>query len=189
MAAPKNIVYFDLETQKSFQQVGGRKPGREAALKMSIGVTHSTRDNEYRIYTEAEVDDLITELTRADVVVGFNHVEFDYAVLSGYTIVDLKAQVPSLDMMLETQKVIGNRIGLDAFATATLGVGKTADGMEALKWWQEGRVVEVAEYCCYDVKVTRLIHEFGARHGKLFYKDKNSGRLKSVDVPWKGMLG
>ena len=40
MAAGKNIVYFDLETQKSADDVGGWNKIRD--MRMSIGVTYST---------------------------------------------------------------------------------------------------------------------------------------------------
>ena len=37
----KNIVYFDLETQKSADEVGGW--GNISKMGMSVGVTYSTR--------------------------------------------------------------------------------------------------------------------------------------------------
>ena len=66
----------------------------------------------------------------------------------------------------------------------TLGIGKTAEGLDAIRWWREGRVMEVAEYCCFDVKVTKLVHEHGARHGELFYEDRFS-RKQRLEVNWK----
>ena len=32
--------------------------------------------------------------------------------------------------------------------------------------------MDIAKYCCFDVKVTRLVHEHGVRNGKLFYSDR-----------------
>ena len=40
VSTPKNIVYFDLETQKSAEDVGGWNNIRD--MRMSIGVTSST---------------------------------------------------------------------------------------------------------------------------------------------------
>src|SRR4029077_20879143 len=117
----------------------------------SVGVTYSTARGEYRIYGEKQVNDLITELQRADLVVGFNHLRFDYEVLHAYTAFDLR-QVPTLDMMVELQKTLQHRLSLDSIATATFGVEKTAEGMQAIRWYREGKLLEVAEYCCYDVK-------------------------------------
>src|SRR5689334_2452128 len=80
----KNIVYFDLETQKSADEVGGWDKIRE--MRMSVGVTYSTARQEYRIYGEKQVDDLVRDLQRADLVIGFNNLRFDYEVLHYYTI-------------------------------------------------------------------------------------------------------
>ena len=62
-------------------------------------------------------------------------------------------------------------------------VGKTGDGMEALQWFKEGRLMDIAEYCCYDVKVTKLVHEFGAANRQVFYHNKFGAKL-SVPVKW-----
>lgn len=176
----KNLVYFDLETQKSADEVGGWGNIRE--MRMSIGVTFSTARNEYRIYGEKQVDDLLVELQRADLVVGFNNLRFDYEVLHYYTVFDL-SQVPTLDVLVELQKQLQHRLSLDSVASATLGVEKTAEGLQAIHWFREGKFMEIAEYCCYDVKITRLVHEYGAAHKQLFYKNRFGNKL-SVPVSW-----
>lgn len=176
----KNVVYFDLETQKSAEEVGGW--GNIRQMRMSVGVTFSTAKNEYTIYGEKQVDNLLTELQRADLVVGFNNLRFDYEVLNYYTVFDL-SQVPTLDVLVELQKQLQHRLSLDSVAAATLGVEKTAEGMQAIYWFREGKMMEIAEYCCYDVKITRLVHEYGAAHKQLFYKNRFGGKL-SVPVLW-----
>jgi DEAD/DEAH box helicase domain-containing protein len=176
----RNVVYFDLETQKSAEEVGGWNNIRD--MRMSIGVTYSTARGDYRIYGEKQVNDLINELTRADLVVGFNNLRFDYEVLHGYTVYDLR-QVPTLDLMVDLQKTINHRLSLDAIATTTLGVEKTAEGMQAIHWFREGKLLDIAEYCCYDVKITKLVHEFGSAHKTLFYRNRFGSQL-SVNVSW-----
>jgi DEAD/DEAH box helicase domain-containing protein len=176
----KNIVYFDLETQKSADEVGGWDRIRD--MRMSVGVTYNTAHDEYRIYSEKQVDDLVKELARADLIVGFNNLRFDYEVLHYYTILDLR-QIPTLDVLIELQKTLEHRLSLDAVANATLGVEKTAEGMQALKWFRQGKLMDIAEYCCYDVKITRLVHEYGARHKQVFYKDR-FGQTNTVPVSW-----
>lgn len=176
----KNIVYFDLETQKSAEEVGGW--GKISAMRMSVGVTFGTARGDYRIYGEKHVDDLIKELQRADLVVGFNHVRFDYEVLHGYTSLDLR-QLPSLDMLTELQNTLSHRLSLDSIATATFGVEKTAEGLQAIKWFQEGRLLEIAEYCCYDVKLTRMVYEYGQSHHQVHYHNK-FGKKMTAPVRW-----
>jgi DEAD/DEAH box helicase domain-containing protein len=176
----KDIVYFDLETQRSAEEVGGWN--KISQMGMSVGVTFSTARNEYRIYAEKQVDELIRQLQRADLVVGFNNLRFDYEVLHGYTPFDLR-QLPTLDLLVELQKNLPHRLSLDAIATATLQVEKTADGMQAIRWFREGKLLEIAEYCCYDVKITKLVHEYGVRQKQIFYRNKFGSKL-SVPVAW-----
>lgn len=179
---PKDIVYFDLETRRTANDVGGW--GNKNKMGISIAVTYSTRLGEYLIYEEEEANDLINQLVRADLVVGFNHVSFDYDVLMGHTIFDFREQVRSFDLLVDLEKRLGHRIKLDDVAAATLGCGKTADGLQALRWWQQGKLLEIAEYCAYDVKVTRCVHEYALEHGLLRYDDR-SGRVTEIAVDWK----
>ena len=176
----RNIVYFDLETQKSADEVGGWS--HISKMGMSVGVTYSTGRGEYRIYGEKQVGDLINDLQRADLVVGFNNLRFDYEVLHGYSTFDL-SQVPTLDMLVELQNTLGHRLSLDSIATATFGVEKTAEGLQAIRWFKEGKLAEIAEYCCYDVKITKLVHEHGAYHKQLHYANK-FGKKMTVPVKW-----
>ncbi|MEK0446100.1 MAG: hypothetical protein RLZZ399_1421 [Verrucomicrobiota bacterium] len=177
----KDIVYFDLETQRTANDAGGWDRKRD--MGMSLAVTYSTAREEYRIYPEKEVHELVDQLVRADLVVGFNILNFDYEVLAGYTILDLAHTARTLDLMVEVEKKLGHRLSLDSIATATLGVGKTGDGLDAIRWWREGKLMEIAEYCCFDVKCTKLVHEHGAAHKELQYVDKFQNR-RSVSVDW-----
>lgn len=184
----KDIVYFDLETQRSFGDVGGAK--NKDKMGISVGVAYSTRTGKYHVFGENQTDELVDMLVKADLVVGFNHLYFDYPVLQGYTILDLPNQTINLDMLIELEKVLGHRIKLDAIASATLGTGKSADGLDALRWWQEYKktgnpepLMKIAEYCCYDVKVTKEVHEYALKHGHLKYNDRN-GNLTEVEVDW-----
>jgi RNase_H superfamily len=176
-----NIVYFDLETQRTANDVGGWAKKRD--MGMSVGVTYSTALNEYRIFPEKRVNDLVQQLMRADLVVGFNLVHFDYEVLMGYTIVDLPYQLRTLDLLVEIENSIGNRLRLENIAQATLGLGKTGEGVDAIKWWREKRLMEIAAYCCFDVKVTKLVHEHGVAYRELFYTDKFR-RKHRVEIKW-----
>ena len=176
----KNIVYFDLETKKSADEVGGW--GNISQMGMSVGVTYSSAACEYKIYGESQVNDLLRELQRADLVVGFNNLRFDYEVLHGYTSFDL-GQLPTLDMLVELQKILNHRLSLDSIATATFGVEKTAEGLQAIQWFKEGKLAEIAEYCCYDVKITKLVHEYGAHQRQLHYTNR-FGKKMTVPVNW-----
>ena len=176
----KNIVYFDLETQKSAEEVGGWDRIRD--MRLSVGVTYSTARGNYEIYEEARANELIEELRRADLVVGFNILRFDYEVLTAYNPFFDPEQLKTLDMLVELMKTLPHRLSLDSIAAASLGVEKTSDGLQALRWFRQGKLAEIAEYCCFDVKITRLVHEYGSEHKRLFYTTKFG--KKSVAVDW-----
>lgn len=177
----KNIVYFDLETQKSADEVGGWDKINRMGL--SVGVTYSTARGDYKIYGEKQVNDLLNELQRADLVVGFNILRFDYEVLHGYTPFDL-TQLPTLDMLVDLQNTLNHRLSLDSIATATFGVEKTAEGLQAIEWFKQGKMLEIAEYCCYDVKITKLVHEYGVSQRQLYYNNR-FGKKLTVPVKWE----
>ncbi|MEZ5300789.1 MAG: ribonuclease H-like domain-containing protein [Verrucomicrobiales bacterium] len=178
---PRDFVYFDLETQRSANDVGGWN--FKGKMGMSIGVTYSTKTGKYVIYSEGMVEQLIEQLLAADLVIGFNHVSFDYEVLMGYTILDLPSQVRSFDLMVDLEKKLEHRPKLEAVASASLGKGKTAVGVDAIKWWREGRIMDIAEYCCYDVKATKEVHEFGVRYGMVRYINRFR-QVEEIEVSW-----
>ena len=179
---PKDFVYFDLETLRLASDVGGWN--NKGDMGMSVGVTYSTRTGKYVVYSEKRVNELVDQLIKADLVIGFNHLHFDYPVLEGYYPFSHADQCASLDLMISLEERIGHRLKLDAVASASLGTGKTAAGLDAIKWWREGKYRAVAEYCCFDVKVTRLVHEFGAKNGFVKYEDK-FGQMQQAEVDWQ----
>jgi hypothetical protein len=176
----KNIVYFDVETQKSADEVGGWN--HIDRMGLSVGVTYSTTRGSYAIYGERQVNDLIKDLQRADLVVGFNILRFDYEVLHGYTPFDF-SQLPTLDLMVDLAEKLQHRLSLDSLASALFGLEKTADGLQAIAWYREGRLLDIAEYCCYDVKLTKLVHEYGVQHRQVLYQNK-FGKKLTVGVQW-----
>ena len=70
-----DIVYFDLETQRTANDVGGWD--KKYQMGMSVGVTYSTADDTYAIYPESRAGDLVNRLRKADLVVGYNILHFD----------------------------------------------------------------------------------------------------------------
>lgn len=176
-----NDLFFDLETQKSFQEVGGRENLK--LLRVSVAVTFSTATNEFKSYTEKDVSALVADLKAAERVIGFNLLSFDYGVLKAYTNERLN-DLPTLDLLADLYNKLGFRVGLDALAHATLGKSKSADGLQAIQWFREGRIEELIAYCRDDVAVTKALYEFGRDNGYVQFRDK-FGRTKQVRVSWK----
>jgi DEAD/DEAH box helicase domain-containing protein len=145
-------------------------------------VTYHTAAAAYHRYTEGRVQDLIEELRSADLVVGYNVLEFDYEVLSAYSREPLQ-QLPTLDLMQDLSRRLGFRLSLEAIATATLGTGKSADGLQAVRWYRQGQINRVLDYCQKDVEVTKKVHEYGRQYRFVYYWDKQYQR-QMVPVNW-----
>ncbi|MDY0018919.1 MAG: ribonuclease H-like domain-containing protein [Anaerolineae bacterium] len=173
-------LFFDIETQNSFEEVGGHYPER---LRLSAAVTYNTDDEAFHHYTEANVTDLVKELQTANLVVGYNLYGFDYPVLQKYTQIVLLKDLPTVDLMVMLEKRLGFRPKLDTVASATLKVGKSADGLQAVQWWREGRLEEIFKYCEQDVEVTRRLYEFGKQYRYVQYYDQQY-RIQKVLVAW-----
>ncbi len=177
-----NIVYFDLETQKLFEDVGGRTG--TAKLGLACGVTWSTARNDFAVYWEKDAAALVAELKAADRVVGFNILNFDYEVLKPYAPTENFRDFRSTDMLADIFKSLGFRLSLDTLAKASLGATKTADGLQSVEWYRNGELDKVAEYCKADVDITRRVYEFGRDNGFVYYYSKLGSKLKLI-VNWK----
>lgn len=92
-------------------------------------------------------------------------------------------RIPTLDMMADLYRALGFRLSLDAVASATLGVTKTADGMQAIRWWRQSKMEELIKYCQQDVEVTRQLYEFGRKNRYVQYRDRR-WRIRRVPVSW-----
>lgn len=176
----RDVVVFDLETQRSFQDVGGRTAMRE--LGMSVGVVYSFRDDTFRGFLEPEAARLIDLLHSAELVVGFNLLGFDYEVLKGYRDIPFD-KVPTLDIMFYLQDRLGFRPKLDSVVQATLGAAKSASGLQALAWWKEGRLDLIEKYCTEDVRLTRDLYLYGKRNRHVLVS-RYSGAPLRVEVDW-----
>ena len=176
-----NIVYFDVESQKLFQDVGGRDAAR---LLLACGVTWSTARNDFAVYWERDAPALIAELKAADRVVGFNIIGFDYEVLRPYAQNENFRAFRTTDMLQDIYRTLNFRLSLDSIAKATLGATKTADGLQSVEWFRNGELDKVAEYCKSDVDITRRVYEFGRDNGFVYYYSKLGSKLK-VAVNWK----
>jgi DEAD/DEAH box helicase domain-containing protein len=176
----QKVVVFDLETQRSFAEVGGRSQFHR--LGVSVGVAYRYDRDEFLVVTEDTVHELVSLLVDADLVVGYNILGFDYEVLRGYTDDDLK-RLPTFDIMFDLEERLGFRPKLESVASATLGEGKSADGMQALEWWRTGEIDKIIEYCRADVRVTRDLYDFGKRN-RWVRVARFGGKARKVEVDW-----
>lgn len=182
------VLYFDLETKYSADEVGGW--GNIMDMGMSVGVLWDSQQEEFHVYLEHQVPEIISHLHQGDLIVGFNHVEFDLRVLAGSRPTpELRHQLylellglTHFDMLTELKKVLGHRLKLDSLARPTLQAGKSADGLQALAWYKDGRIDMIIEYCKQDVEVTKRLFEYALEKNELLY-DSRAG-IKTVALDW-----
>ncbi len=175
----QNEVYYDVETQLSAEEVGGWNNIR--LMRISIAVTWSTKDL-FRLWEETNAKEMIDYLADHDKVISFNGDRFDSTVLGYYGNV-AKIAERSFDVLVDLFRRLGHRVSLDAVAQATLSIGKSADGMLALRWWKENQIELIAEYCRQDVQVLKDVVEYGRKNGYVKYTDRQGG-TRTVNVEW-----
>ncbi len=174
------VVILDIETQRSAEEVGGwSNIGR---MGLALAVVHDTGRGVWRTYYEADVHRLLLDLVLAERVVGFNIERFDLTVLSAYSDQDL-TRIRTVDLMAEIKRRLGFRVSLGHLSEANLGEAKAGDGMQSLRWWKEGRIDLIEQYCRKDVDLTRRLYELGRSRGFLLYRD-HSARTVRVPVDW-----
>ncbi len=160
-------VVFDIETQNTFAEVDNDFK----KLKVSVVSLYRSDTDSYQSFTESELSQLWPILEKADRIIGFNSEHFDLPVLNNYYLGDLLL-LPHLDLIIKVKESLGIRLKLASIAEATLdNVTKSADGLQAVRWWREGKIDEIKKYCEQDVKVTKDIYDFGRQHKQLFYKN------------------
>jgi DEAD/DEAH box helicase domain-containing protein len=178
----KNIVVFDIETKNAFDDVGGRN--NLTALQISVLGAYLYSANEYTIFEEKELPEFEKILQKKPLLVGFNSRRFDMPILQQYMHFDLKTLL-QLDIMEELANILGHRVSLDSVAQATLGKSKSGSGMDAIRFFRNGEMEKLKKYCLDDVKITKEIYEYGAKHGEVFYTPKFGTTKGRAPVHWK----
>ena len=173
-------IVLDIETQREFSEVEGRKP--ELLGISVVGIYRSDADR-YETYLESELKQLAPVLQQAELLIGFNIKRFDMPVLSPYVSFPV-ASLPVLDILDDVVKALGHRVSLDSLGQATLGRGKTGSGLDALRWFKEGKFDLIKKYCLEDVRLTKDVYDYGKQHGKLFASSRYGGEKLEIPVFW-----
>jgi len=178
--AKHRILFLDIETQRSAEEVGGWH--NKHLMRVAAVVVYDSKDDAYEVFLEDRVHDLIEKMKSADLIVGFNIADFDYSVLRGYSSFrfgDLK----TFDILQEISQQLGYRLSLNHLAHKTLNTVKSADGLQSLQWFKEGKIDEVVAYCKKDVEITKDLFLFGLANGYLLFETK-TGQLVRLPVAW-----
>jgi len=168
-------IYVDVETLRLSHEVPG---GWKNIQNFGVAVV-VTWDSlgQYRAWYEEDTPELLDELRKFNRVVTFNGERFDLTVLSAYGDVNhLRAH--SFDVLVKIVEKLGVRVKLDSVVHETLGLGKSGDGLDAVRWWRQGLKDKVTEYCRRDVELLlRLVAH--AREKGFIVIDR-----RKIEVDW-----
>jgi len=177
----RRILFLDIETQRSAEEVGGWQ--NKHLMRVAVAVIYDSMEDAFSVFLEERVHELIDRLKTADLIVGFNITDFDYNVLKGYSSFPF-AKLPTFDILQEISQQLGYRLSLSHLAHKTLQREKSADGLQSLQWFKEGKIEEVIAYCKKDVEITKDLFLFGLANGYLLFETKAS-QLVRLPVEWK----
>ena len=181
------ILFFDLETQKLAQEVGGWNNCH--LMRISVAVIYDSLAKEFFSFTEDNILEMVERFKEADLIVGFNVKGFDYKVLGAYTNINL-FDLPTFDILEDVHKRLGFRLGLDNLAKESVNKGKSADGLKAVEWFRQGDMESIKKYCIQDVAATRDVFYHGLNKGHLMYRSKKDNKRAMVKTDWdlEGMV-
>ena len=179
--ARHRVLFLDIETQRSAEEVGGWH--NKHLMRVAAAVAYDSLEDSYQVFREEGVHELIEKLKSGDLIVGFNIADFDYQVLKAYTSFRFQS-LKTFDILQEVSRQLGYRLSLGHLAHKTLHTEKSADGLQSLQWFKEGRIDEVIAYCKKDVEITRDLFLFGLANGYLLFETKAGQRVR-LPVDWK----
>ena len=180
----ENALVLDLETQKSFKEVGKSKAQSLERLKISVVGVYDYSTKKFETYLESDMMILEKRLKDVDLLIGFNIRRFDMPVLAPYLFMKADA-IPVLDLLDDIEEVRGHRASLNSIAKPTLNANKSGSGLEAITLFKENRWDELKRYCLDDVRLTRDIYEYGCREGRVSFTSTWDYKTYEIPVRWK----
>ena len=174
-------IIFDIETRNTFHDIGRRDP---SLLDISVVSIWDSETEKISSFVQETLDELWPILERSHVLIGYNSEHFDTPLLDKYYPGNLYG-LKQIDLLKTIQESFGKRIGLDAVASATLGVSKSSSGLQAVEWWHNGEVEKIIKYCEQDVNVTKQLYEHMRDEGFVMIPDILTGKTTKIGISTK----
>lgn len=182
-----NQIIIDVETKKLFSEINNKDPSKLEISYVGILKVDENgffRPKDYQGFFEEDLGDLWPILEKADRVIGFNIINFDFPALRPYYPGDLMS-LPRLDILNEVEKILSHRVSLQSIAQATLNESKSGSGIDAVEFWRKGDRDNLSKYCRQDVEVTAKVYQYGLKNKKLKFIDRlNNLREVVVDFSY-----
>lgn len=133
--------------------------------------------------TKTPIDSLLDIFDRAEIIVGFNCLAFDFPLIRRFYASHeryLKHRCKCLDIMTRVRDVTGDYYKLDKLLKDNELSTKMGDGSTAIKLWQEGRRDELQAYCLCDVELTARLGLLNELHIRDKYSTKTLNITENV---------
>lgn len=199
----KALIY-DIEIVKAIPERSGTRDldieycaGWQDHANMGISVCggFETETNRYRVFCTDNLHEFALAVERADVLVGFNNIAFDNAVIRAawQPVVKLPKnwEAKSYDLLREIWLGAGlapefnykthGGYGLDAVCEKNFGTKKSGDGALAPKMWQRGMIGNVIDYCLNDITLTKQLFDRVLMNGVII--SPKDGKTISIRHP------
>lgn len=193
-----NAIIYDIEIVNAIpNRDGTREDGivycggwhDHAGMGVSVIGVYDYTEDRYRVFCRDNFP-IFEEACKGKMLVGFNSIPFDNAVISA----DLGVALPEdhcYDILRETWAAAGlgpkfdfkthGGYGLDAMCKANFGTKKSGNGALAPVLWQRGQIGEVIDYCLNDVRLTKQLFDQVLSGRPL--KNPNGGRDLNLRNP------
>lgn len=181
---PRCVVVWDAESDTGFSAVAGYTRDEKIGTLMQFTVicaleipsepilagapeeqvlAQSTRHTYWRDVADTApgstpVDGLLALFDRAEVIVGYNVLSFDFPLIRRFYAQDhrryYRHRCKTLDVMQRVRDLTGTFCKLDVLLDLNSLPPKSGKGADAINLWNQGRRFELEEYCNMDVVLT-----------------------------------
>lgn len=146
------LIFWDLELLKPLEENGGWAGAKSGACGISVVCLYDSSTRRYYLYDQTQLDEAVEHLNQADLLIGFNTIDFDTVVIQNVT--GRYLTVRQFDFLQAIWDELGFRQKgwkLDDVAGRTLNLHKAGTGKFATQMAQDGEWGKLFTYCLWDV--------------------------------------
>lgn len=182
----RKVVVFDLEIKNVIEPGVPGKGWRDFGhMGISVGVARDYESGDTRVFMDDNLAELAVLLEEADLIVGFNIIEFDLPLLYSTLNCAPKRDLAIYDLLAQSRiayrKGFAKGMRLDDHLLGTFGPNsvKTESGADAPIFWQKRQLGRLISYCIADVARESMLFEHVYRHG--WVSTPNFGKVNLAD--------
>ncbi len=191
-----NVLIYDIEIKKAICSKNDiRQDGIEycegwhdhANMGIACIGVYDYIEDRYRLFMDDNMEDFFHLCDARDLLVGFNSIAFDNAVINAHG-PRLTEASKFYDILVEVWKAAGlgskfeypshAGFGLDAICKANFGTAKSGNGALAPVDFQRGRYGNLVDYCLNDVRLTKQAFDRIVESGVLLDPRDPKNRLE-----------